>query len=240
MVQHLQRITCGGQVTEAVFTGAFATTAVTPDHCLMVIAPALPKTRVLVKKGESVGVAELGKLVRALGVLSGEGKEAVDVEVKLEAHRLVIDEEHRGVIRLMTAAPKTIGTAVEEKVANQLVEKAPASGEGGIPLTRSLVEGIRSTFALLKATELELFVGPKGGKIRVGNDNSDTAEFASEDLKSDEEYTLLFGDHLVDVLGVVTNFNEAMMYLSGPETLIKIDDGGYQYFLSPRSKGEDA
>lgn len=240
LIQHLQRIGCSGQITEAVFTGAFATTALTPDHLLLCIAPPLPKTRVLVKKGEAVGIAELGKLMKALGVLAGVGTEAVSVEIRLEGHRLVVDEEHRGILRLVTAAPKTIGTLVEEEVVDKIVAKAPKGVEAGVPLTRALVDGIRSTFALFKAEEIELTVGPKGGKIRVGGDNSDTAEFESAELKAPAEYSLLFGEHFVDVLSIITNYSEAMLYLSGPGKLILIDDGGYKYLLSPRSPGADA
>ena len=240
LIQHLQRIACSGQITEAVFTGAFATTALTPDQLLLCIAPPLPKTRVLVKKGEEVGIAELGMFMKALGVLAGVGTEAVSVEIRLEEHRLVVDEEHRGMLRLLTAAPKTIGTRVDEDVAQKIVAKAPEGKDGGIPLTRALVDGIRGTFALLKAEEIELTVGPAGGTIRVGGDNANTAEFASDTLKAPTEYTLLFGEHFVDVLSVITNYSEAMLYLSGPGKIILIDDDGYKYFLNPRSPGADA
>ncbi len=240
LIQHLQRIACSGQITEAVFTGAFATMALTPDQLLLCIAPPLPKTRVLVKKGEAVGIAELSMFMKALGVLAGQGTEAVSVEIRLEDHRLVVDEGHRGVLHLLTAAPKTIGTMVEEDIVKKIVAKAPKGDSGGIPLTRALVDGIRGTFALLKAEEIELTVGPDGGKLRVGGDNTNDAEFASDTLKAPTEYTLLFGEHFVDVLSIITNYSEAMLYLSGPSKLILIDDGGYKYFLSPRSPGADA
>jgi hypothetical protein len=238
LVRHLQRIVCGNQVTEVVFSGAFETAALTPDNLLLVLAPSLAKTRPLFK--DPVGVAELAKLVKALSVLAGSANEAAKVNVAVEKHRLVVDEGERGVLRLMTAEPRTIATSVEQETVDKLLAKAPALGKDGIPLTRQLVEGIRSTFSLFNATEVSLFVGPDGGKVRVGNTNSDLAEFESEQLKASKEYALLFGAHFVQVLGVITNYTEAMLYLGGPKSFVLIDDGGYKYLMSPQAKSEDA
>ncbi|KKN68878.1 hypothetical protein LCGC14_0446640 [marine sediment metagenome] len=240
LIQHLQRIACNGQVTEVVFTGAFATAALTPDHLLLVVAPAIKTRGVLVKKGEEVGVSELTKLMKSLGVLAGTGNEAVDVEIKLVDNRLVIDEGARGVLSLLTAAPKTIGSNLEAESVAKLLAKGPKADSGGLPLTRALVEGIRSTFALYKASELELTVGPRGGKVRVGNDNSDMAVFESAELTAKTDYSLLFGEAFVDVLSIITNYSEAVLVLGGPKKMVLIDDDGYQYLLSPRSPGADA
>ncbi len=240
LLQHLTRVGCGGQITEAVFTGAFATTAITPDNLLLVIAPGLPKTNVIFKKDQRVGIAELPKLMRAINVIAGAGNESVNVNMTYEDHRLVLDEEERGVLRLITAQPKTIGTQVTDAVVKKLLAKIPKQDGKGIPLTRALVEGIRATFSLFKATEIELFVGPKGGKVRVGNDNADMAEFPSDDLKASKSYSLLFGQAIVDVMGIITDYSQAMLYLGGPDQFVVVADGGYQYILSPRAKGADA
>jgi len=236
LVQHLQRLVCGSQITEAVFVGAFGAQALTPDQHLFVVAPPLPKGKTLLK--EPVGIADLNLLIKALEVLSGEGNEAIKVDVRYEDHRLVIDEEHRGIVRLMTAKPKTISTFVEEDIVEKLLAKAPTT-EGGIPLTQSLVEGIRDTFSMLKVTEVELFVGPKGGRVQVGGEHSHMAEFASEELKARTAYSLLFGKHIVDALGVVTNYNEATLYLGGPKGFAMIEDGGYRYLISAKIRSSD-
>lgn len=231
LVNHLARVICGGQISEAVFTGAFATEALTPDQLLLVSAPAIKGVSPL---SEDIGLADLPKFVKALGVISGAGNEAQDVTLSVEGHRLVIDEAHRGTLRLMTAQPKTIATHLEEKTVKALWKKAPTGD--GIPLTRALIEGLRSTFSLFKATEVEVFVGPEGGKIRVGNDNSDMAEFASEALVASEEYSLLFGEALVAVLATVTDFSSAVLKLGGPAKFICVEDSGYRYLLAPRLK----
>jgi hypothetical protein len=241
LVLHLQRLSCGGQVTEVVFTGAFGATALTPDHLLLVEAPSLPKVRALTKDEEGFGIGSLDRFIKALGVLSGVGNEAVEVEMRLEEHRLIVDEGDRGLHRVMTAQPKTISTYLEPEVVEKLWKKAPKPDKvSGIQLTRQRVEGIRLAFALWKVTEVELFVGPKGGKVLVGNDNSDQSEFPMPEFKAPEEYSLLLGPHFIDVLSAVTDYTAAMLYLAGPEQFVLVTDGDYKYLLSPKSKGAEA
>jgi hypothetical protein len=234
LVQHLQKISCNGQVTEAVFSEGFATRAMTPDHLLAVLAPTLPEVEPL---EEEIGIADLATVIKSFGFIGGEGNESVDVNVRVENHRLVIDEEHRGVLRLMTASPKTIGTRIEKKTEAKLQAALPTGD--GIALTRALIEGIQRTYTGFKAAEAELFVGPEGGRIQVGNANGHYAEFPSEDFTADQEYSLLFGEHLVDVLSGVTDFSSAVLRLGGPGKMILIQDGEYQYALSPRSRSAD-
>lgn len=249
LIRHLGRVTCGAQITEAVFTDAFATVALTPDHLLLVVAPNLPGAESLPKAG--VGLANLAKFGKALRVLAGEGPEAIDVDISVADHRLVIDEGHRGVIEMLAADPKTIGTRLEPETVEKLMAKAPVlpkakskkqsiAGPGVIPITQTLIAGVRNTFSLFQAREIELFVGPKGGTIQLGNENADIIKFASEELKAEEEYSLLFGQHFIDVLSVITEFSEAFLLLGGPGQFIAIADGGYRYVLSPMAKSADA
>lgn len=237
LMGHLRRIGCEGQVTEVVFRGAFGCAAITDDHLLLVIAPPLDGTEDIFPES-GVGLSDLSKFAKALQAISNPSAEETWVEMEMEKHRLVIDERPRGVLRILTAAPKTIGTRVDEKTAEGVLAKAPTTG--GIPLTRQLIEGIRTTFGLFKVTEVEVFLGPDGGKLRVGNDNSDVAEFESEDLKSDEPYSLLFGPHLVSVLSVVQDYANAVLRLGGPKQPSVIEDGTYKYVLSPKLKGVEA
>lgn len=234
LVQHLEKITCGGQITEAVFSDAFGTRALTPDQLLLVVAPPLPDVEPL---EEEVGIADLAMVTRALGFIAGDGNESTDVNIRIEDHRLVIDEEYRGVQKLMTASPKTIGTRIEDANFDKLMSNAPE--EKGIPLTQALIDGIKNTFAGYKATAVELTVGPKGGKVRVGSENGHYAEFPSKQLKAKTGYTLLFAKHLVDVLAQVTDFGTAELRLGGPGKFILIKSGEYQYLLSPKKRAAE-
>ena len=208
--------------------------ALTPDKLLLVLAPPLPGAEPL---DEDIGIADLGTVIKSFGFIAGEGNETVDVDLRIEGHRLIIDEDHRGVIKLMTASPKTIGTRVEASTVAKLKAKAPT--KQGVALTRALIEGIKNTFVGLRVEEVEQFVGPKGGKMRVGNENGHLAEFPSKALKDKEAYSLLFGKHLVDVLVEVTDYSTAEMSLGGPGNFVMIKDGEYLYLLSPRLRAVD-
>lgn len=234
LVQHLQKIACGGQISEAVFTDGFATAALGEDHLLMVIAPALPGLEPL---PHPVGLADLPTVIKSFAIAAGEGNEGVDVSLRVEDDRLIIEEEAAD-LYLMTAAPKTIGTRVEESTVEKVQAKAPAKGSG-VPLSRKFIDEISKAFSSFKVAEVEVEVGPKGGQVRVGNDHSHYAVFPSKDLKSKESYTLLFDKHFVDVLSQITDYSEAALYLGGPDTLVRIQDGPYAYFLSPKQRSAD-
>jgi len=240
LVQHLQRIMCNGQINEAVFTGAFETTALSPDHQLLVVAPALPKTRVLAKKGEMVGVADLDLFRWAATVRAGTGNEAVNVDITFENHRLLIDEgTDRGVLDLKTADARTISTFIESEVVEKLFEKAPKE-KGGVAITEDMADAICTTFRRMKVAEIELFIGPDGGMFRVGNPEvSHAYKRVCAELKAPQEYSLLFGEHLAHVLNVVTNYAEARLFFGGPDGFVLINDGGYKYILSSRAKSAD-
>lgn len=235
-IQHLQRIRLGGLIPEAVFSGAFETTALTKDQLLIVFAPGLPKVEEL---SEEIGIADLEKLKNSLSFLSGSGSEGTDVMIDVEGFRLVIDEGHRGILRLLTAAPSTIGTRMKEETVEKV--KAVAPSEDGIPLGKALVEGVCATFKGFKAEEVEIQIDAKGGKIVVGNENADISEFdlGIKGKKGREEYTLLFGKHLIEVFSILTNFDEAKLFLGGPSSMVKVQDGAYEYIMSPRSRGSE-
>ena len=233
--QHLDKVTCGGQIAEAVFTGAFAAQVMSLDQLLIVLAPPLERTEPL---PEAIGVPDLGKLVKALSVVAGPGSEGEFVEIGVKDHRLILDEEHRGKLRLLLAGINTIGTRIEDPTVKKLTKQIPKGK--GIPLTRAFIDGVRATFSLFKAVEVELFLGPRGGRVQVGSETSDIAVFESKELKSKKAYSLLFGKHFVDVLSVVTNYSEVRLLLGGPEGFAVIQDGEYQFILGPRTRGKEA
>ena len=236
-IQHLQKIACNGQIEGAVFTGAFEAAALKEDHLLLVIAPALPKVAPL---PGPVGVGDLGFFIRALGFLSGQGNDATNLQLTVEEHRIVVDEDERGSQYLLTAHPKTIGTAIAEGTVAKFLGKAPKGK--GVPITQALITGVKTIFSGYKAEEVELHLEKKGGKVTVGSQSSNYAEFPVPELKvtgKEKPYTLLFGKHLVDVLSGISNFDAANILFGGPESFVIIEDGPYKYILSPRSRGAE-
>lgn len=233
-IQHLNRLACAGQCTEVVFTDAFAATALTPDQLLLIDIPAMDGAEPLEKE---IGVANLDRFIKSLKLLPGEGNTGVEVDIYVKDNRLVIDDGSRGVQKLLTAAPKTIATRIEGTTADNLFKAVPQGGK--VNLSRSVLEGVCSAFSLYKAEEIEIKIGRIGGKILVGTEKTDRAEF-DLDVTSEEEYTLLFGKHLVDVFSIITDFSSAALQLGGgSKKPILVIDGDYTYMLSPRARSAD-
>jgi hypothetical protein len=232
-LQHLERILCGKQFTEVVFFGGFAVNALTPDQMLMVVAPGLPNVEPL---KEPIGVSDVDLLSRATNLLKGEGNLGVEVQVYVDDNRLVVNDGDRGVQEQIIASPRTIATVIEQETVDQVMEDAPTGKAAA--LSKSIVEGVRGTFGLYKAEEIEVQVGPKGTLISVGTERTHRAKF-KVDFTSKEEYTLIFGKHFVDVLGVISDYSSAAIRFGGEGKAIVIEDGGYKYLLSPKIRSED-
>lgn len=234
LVQHLHKLMCRGQVKDAVFSGAFGTHALSPDHQLLVVAPPLPKTPSLPK---DIGLANLDQFIKALAVTAA-GEEVVELElVEGATNDYLVVSEPEWTLKILVAEPKTIGSRVTDKQVEQIQGKVPAGK--GLTLSREMIEGIRSTFDLFKVEEVEVFVGPKGGKIVVGNENSNVAEYESKELKAKSAYSLLFGAYFVDALSSITDFTSAVMKVGGPDSVVVLEDGAYQYLLAPKVRSAD-
>ena len=233
-IQHIERLACGGQVKEAVFTDGFAAASLSPDQLLLVSVPPLDGAEPL---ADEIGVADLSLLSKAVKLLQGEGNLGVEADLYVQDNRLVIDDASRGVQRLILAAPKTISTRIEAKTVEKLFDAVP---EGlTVDLTKGALEGVVNAFGLYKAEEVELQVGPEGIKIVVGTERSHRAEFQLSDEPSMQSFKILFGKHLVDVFNIITDFSSAKMTVGGPGKPVLIADGDYCYMLSPRSRSAD-
>ena len=212
LVDHLQRVSCGGLIKEVIFRDAFAADALTADHMLVVIAPDLDDVEPLESE---VGVSDLKKLISALSFIGGDGDEAADVDISFQNHRLQIDESARNArVLLVTANPKTIATRVAPETVEKMLAKTEASDAGTVTLGVDLIDDVRRVFSGLKADTVKLITGPNGGFIKVGSDNSDGAEFFSASLVSEQEVKLNFGEHLIKVFEIVSG--DVVLRLPGP------------------------
>lgn len=225
-LSHLRRVWCNGQVKEVVFDGGFGAMALTPDHLLLVLAPPLVPGPGL---GTEFGVADMDILAKAPAMIPGS-TEDVALDVRLEDERLVIDEGERGVIRLLTAAPRVIATRFEEGKVAALLAKADPNE---ILLPAPVVAAVKSTFSGLRAEETELHLDAFGGTIRVGAENQHVAEFRLAQLKTATPYKVTFGGQLIDVFTVVEG--GATIHLN--PSLMLIAANGFRYLLSPRVRG---
>lgn len=229
LIDHLKRISCGGRIKQVIFSGAFQAAALTPDQLLLVLAPGLDSDEEL---ADPIGVADLGLFQKALAMMPGS-EEDIGVDIAVVDHRLVITEPGRGSVRLLTAQPRTIETRVEQSIVDALMKEV---GGVVVPLTESLIASIRNAFSGLQASAVEIVAGPLAGHIRVGDESSHLAEFPIPDLRAPEgEWRLNFGEQLISVLSTVDT--DAVMYLAGPNKPVVVQDGDYNYLLSPRAAG---
>lgn len=237
---HLKKISCNKQIEEAVFEGSFESSPVTEDRQLAIFAPPLEGAEPLA--GE-LGIASISLLLDSLEVLKGDGNEAEFVEIDVIEEggfqRLLIDEGYRGKLSLVTAHPSAVNSRVGEGGLEK-VRKAMPEGDG-IPLTGSLINNTVSVFKLFKAEEVELQLGPDGGKMIVGNSHSQMGSFPLPELKAASPFSVLLSRQFIDVISNVTNYAEAALILGdGPRSPIVIRDGAYTFVLSPRVKPSDA
>jgi len=235
-VQHLERLSTAQQIKEVVFTDAFTATALTPDHLLLVVAPEVDGAEPL---EDEIGVNDVDVLVRALKLAPGEGNEGVEVDVYLKEHRLIIDDEDRGMSELVVSSPKTITTRVESATVEKILKATEDADE--VELTRTAIEGVRGAFGLYKAEQVQIQVDGDGVRFVVGDDNTNRFRVPLADEPAPKNgYTLLFGKHLIDVFSVIVDYSAAVLKLSGPNKPIVIEDGEYQYILSPRKAAAEA
>jgi hypothetical protein len=246
LVDHLQRIMCGGAVKEVIFTGAFEARALTTDHQLLVIAPPLEGATELAP--EPIGIGNLERVVRALSFIAGDGDELADVDVSFDpdvsgARCLVIDESARSArVTLITANPRTITTRVEPATVEQILAGLVTDGAGHILLDAALVDDVQRAFSGLNAETVVLSATPDGGIIRVGGGNSDGAEFFSGALTvapDQPEVTLTFGANLIGALKAASSngVDDVTLRLplpNGPR-MIAIEGAGFSYLLSTQS-----
>ncbi len=229
---HLERLEANGQITEAVFQDGFAAVAWTPDHLLLVVAPEFPNAEPL---EEEIGVVNISLLRDALKLAPGEGKEGASVDVYLKDHRLVIDDKDRAKQELIVAAPRTIATRVEQATVDKVLKATP---EDSVTLTKAALDGVRKAYALYKAEQIQIVANPKGVAVVIGSDTTHKVTVPLSDDGTDEEYSLLFGKHLIDVFSIVSDFKNAAIHL-GNDQLAVVEDGDFKYVVSPRKPSAD-
>lgn len=231
-IQHLRRIYCDTAVPEVVLQKKFSAAAMTPDHSLMVIAPTYDDEGTLKK---NIGVIDLGLLLQSLSL---ENEETVDFEFAEtdEGDRLIITEEDGGDMRLVTSAPKIIGTKVSPKDLKLVLENLP---EDGVLLEEAAVAKIMKRQAMLSALEVRLLVTEDGTTVRIGPPTGHSGNVLLPELSGDSEYELILqGNTFVRVLGLIDDFSEATIAVTGEDAIVVIKAAGYTYVLSPMEAKE--
>jgi len=229
--RHLTRVACGGEITDAVFTGAFATAVMTPDQNMLLITDGVQDGKA---PWREVGIVDLPMLIGALGVREGDRDELADVKIDMWKDFLLVD----GKGRVPTGEPRVIGSRTDDDVVADLQKKI-AQAET-IVLRGSEVREICKAFSVFKADYVTLHVGPGNGRVTVGDEEKGGHWDAQvKQLVDDQEYDLTFSHHLIDVLATVVDDEDFALHLTGPDSVVGLTGGGYTYIISPRAKPAD-
>lgn len=232
LLAHLNRLHAGGQIDEAVLTGAFASAGHNPSKELIVIVPDLPGGEAL---PEPVGIVSVSRLIRCIKSLAGD--EAVKLE--FADNRILASQKHGGQMSIVLAHPRAIHNTLETatlETAKEFIEKQ------GRPLhvSQTFVQGIKETVSTLSATTVTLQVGKQKGTVRVGEEIRDFAVFDLPGAKvkaKEEPYDLILSASLfVTALGIITDFAQAELVLTGADSMIIVREAGYMYILSPKAE----
>lgn len=224
LVDHLEKIYCDGLLKDVVLTDRFGASGFSVPQDLLVIAG--QRDWALPLAGE-LGVVNLELLIKILGIGDDE-KIAFDVT---EQH--IVLETNERTIKLVTAAPRVIGSKVDPHIQEKVLGLIPADRKW-IPLGFQLVKGIQEAISKLKAENVLFLCTPNGTKVVVGEERQNSVSFRFPDLVTAEEFKLTFPTTLINpVLNQISDFTKAEIMVIGPATIVPIREGDYTYIMSP-------
>lgn len=232
-LSHLARLSAGGEIRDAIVEGAFRAAAVGAGEQLLVVVPEMGGVESL---PEPVGIVDLGRLIRSTNLLSSEAGGEVSIEFK--DARIRATQKHGGRMSLVTAAPTGIGSRIEEET----LDTALKFLEGGtrVKLDKTTVDGVKEAKAVMNPEIITLRVGgkkTKTGQVFVGEEITDNAEFDLAGLVGDEAYEVAVDAKLlVTVFGMVTDYAKANLIITGPDSIIAVEENGYMWIISPKSE----
>ena len=232
MIEHLAKVAVNGQITEAVFTGAFECRALTTDGQLMVLAPALKDVEPLT---EDVGCTNLAKLQGALKSLVGDNAK---VAIEFVDERIRLEQRHGGWIHLATALPKLIQSHVQPDTVKKVLAAIPKKPVE-VALSQVVVQTVLEAASIVKPEAITLKVEKSGGTLVLGQDTGDQAGIALpiKLAKGEEPYELRFAARvLLDVFKQLSDFTSSKLTLTGPDSIAIVGEGAYRYVISPQEK----
>lgn len=224
-VTHLQHLNCGGLLPDIALTGQFIGVGATVgDRGVMVMSGPVEKADPL---SEEIGVTNLELFIKVL-----QSMEDDEVSLNIE-DRFIVVAAHDRTFKLITSAPRVLGTRIDDDMKVKILQLIPATAEWN-SLEHRFVEGVLSAAQILKAEVLILTIGPTGGYMEVGDPKINVARFDLPDLKAPSEYQLLLSAaYMVPVLKQLTDFTKAQIVVTGPESVIAVREGGFTYIVSP-------
>lgn len=224
LIDHLSHIYTDGLLPDIVLSGQFQGVGASIDRQVLVITGPLEKSDPF---SEAIGITNLGLLIKVLDSMEDD-----QISLSIE-DRAIVAASHDRVFRLVTSAPRVIGTRIDEAIQAKVLELVPPTADWR-PLEHRLVTGVLSAARILSAEVIKLSVSSAGGVMIVGDPRLNVGQFELPDLKSAVEYSLLLSaSALVPVFKQLVDFTKVQMTLTGPDSVIAIKEGSYTYVISP-------
>lgn len=226
---HLGHLYVDGLLPDMCLSDKFVGAGASVDRQVMVVSGPIDKADPLVTE---TGVTNLGLFLKVLDSMNDD-----DISISVE-DRFIVVTAHDRVFRLVTSAPRVIGTRIEPELKEKVLQLIPATAEWH-SLEHSFVDGVLSASSILKADTMDLAVGTAGSTLGVGDPRLNVAHFDLPSIKATVMYNLLLSTSaFVPVLKQLSDFTKAQIALTGPDSVIAIREGVFLYIVSP-NKPED-
>lgn len=232
MRDHLGMIYVDGQIGEAVLYDGFACNAMNQDGQLLVIAPSIKGVE---KLPEPVGMVDIDLFRKVLG---GPGDEEVSIDFVDERIQL---DDFQGRARILTAAPNLIGSNVKDETVEKVTENLPEKPKKAekAPLTEQLVQNVIKTYSWISPEIVTIRIEESSAEVIVGQETGHYFEYDIE-LESDEPYDLVLSADLVNaVFKQINDYTSASLVVTGPESIVCINQGDYQFIMSTLVKEDE-
>lgn len=224
LIDHLSKINCGGLLKDTVLHSRFACRGFSVNQDLFLSTGDCEWATPLASE---VGVVNLELLIKVLEIGDDE-KISFDVEGQF----LVLQSSDR-VIKLVTAAPRVIGSRAEPHLVEHVMAMIPAEAKW-VHLGARLVNGIQEAIQKLSAENVLLFASPSGTRVVVGEEKQNSITFQFPELVAASDYQLVFHSALVaPVFKQVTDYTKAEICLTGANSVVPIREGAYMFVISP-------
>lgn len=134
---------------------------------------------------------------------------------------------------MVTAEPRNISTSADPKVAEKIRALVPVDGVWQ-HLGRRLVSSVLEAAQKLSAERVTLRVTSEGSTVLVGEKRTNSVEVPSSEIKAAASYELVLRTELLTpIFKLLSDFTQAQLLLTGPDSVVAVREGRYTFVLSP-------
>lgn len=233
---HLRRISCNGQISDVVFSGAFQASAISYDGGLLVMAPPLDGASSLRR---DIGVPDLGLLLKRVEALRLPGVGGRhEIVLRLTEGQLVMSSEHAEIEHPLVA-PRCIGTWINRSAVEKLEQLIGGEASEVDLDVDNLFDGVRATenctnplFELLWAPGV---VRMRARKLPLGDGKAVSLAGDPRDERCDLRFEI--PSKFRDICQTFEDSTRAILRVDGPRDFLMLEahshtDAVYRYLFT--------